>query len=82
MFGTAHPLQSVAAVVELPADGLGEVWPVRRVLEVTHGGDGLRPDQQDGAAGPGGDGGGHLGDQVLRALTACDVEDRFGGVDT
>ncbi len=71
----AEPGQSVAAVVELTADVLGEVGPVGGVRERPGGGDRLRAEQQhDLFSCAGRDGGGELVDEVLRRLAADDLQ--------
>ena len=68
--------QADAAVLQAPADLLGEVGRGLAPGEVTRGRDGLRPGHQDDLALAGGDRGRHLRDQPLRCLAADDLEDR------
>ena len=75
--GDDHAAQPVAAVLQAAAGVLGEVRPVRRLarsartVEIAS-----APNTSATSLPPGRDRAGQLGDQVLRALAAADLEDR------
>ena len=72
-------LQPVAAVLEAPTDGLGEVGLVGGLGVVPHGGDCFRTEHERDLGVAGRDRSGQLGDQVLWRLPAGHFEDRPRG---
>lgn len=77
-----QPFEPQAPVLQAARDVLGEVRRVIRSGQVSNGGDRLGPEDQRHLRLPRRDAGGKLGQEVLRPLTARDLEDRSGRVGT